>query len=349
MHDRHRPGGIVSRRAFLRTSTAAVGAGALLAPIGFRQAIAQGGGAAPAPRNARPGMTYRQLGRTRIAASRLVFGCGAALAGGGAERLIERALELGINLFDTGSAVVYRESERNLAPFLKAHRNEVWVISKAPLSVGRTPSEAVGVEDLRTAAGQWLSLLDQSLADLGTDHIDGYSLMAVSNPAVVRSEELRAAFEKAKAAGKVDFFGISTHANAANVLAAAADTGWYDYIMVAVTPAGWYDWDLKDLAKDTPPLVELRPLLDRARTAGIGLIAMKTGRWLAGRVAAEDSRSPFDTHYDEKLLAVPLNPFQRAYAFVLDHGLDVVNAHMPNLRQLEENVAAVAVGVHPAG
>ena len=50
----------------------------------------------------------------------------------------------------------------------------------------------------------------------------------------------------------------------------------------------------------------------------------------------------FDQHYNERLMAAPLSPFQRSYAYVLAHGLDVVNADIQDLAQLRENVAATA-------
>ena len=69
-------------------------------------------------RNERSSMTYRKLGRTNFMSSRLVFGCGAALEGGKGVRLLDRALEAGINHYDVGSNVYYKGSEQSLAPFL---------------------------------------------------------------------------------------------------------------------------------------------------------------------------------------------------------------------------------------
>ena len=80
----------------------------------------------------KPPMTYRKLGRTGFMSSKLVFGGGAALAGGKAVRLLDRALEAGINHFDVGSNVYYRGAEKSLAPFLKINRRNVWVASKGP-------------------------------------------------------------------------------------------------------------------------------------------------------------------------------------------------------------------------
>lgn len=293
-------------------------------------------------RNEQPSMTYRQLGRTNFMSSRLVFGCGAALVGGKAVRLLDRALEAGINHYDVGSDVVYKGSERRLAPFLKANRGNIWVASKAPLPVRTKQGEPITLEQAKTAARLWSELLDGSLKDLQSEYVDAYYLMAVDNPALISSEEVYKAFLDAKSAGKVGYFGISTHTNAQKVLEAAIKTGWYDLAMIGITPAGWYNWDTKGLEKDTPSLLELQPLLKQAGDAGIGLVGMKTVRYLAPmKSLGKGDSSAFDGFYDEDFRASSLNPFQRAYSYVLGHGLDVVNADMQNFKHLEENIIAV--------
>jgi len=291
----------------------------------------------------RPTMTYRKLGRTNFISSKLVFGGGAALAGGKSVRLLDRALEAGINHFDVGSNVVYRGAERSLAPFLKQHREKVWVASKAPLMIRVKPEDTITLEQAKTAAASWTKLMDSSLKALGIDHIDLYYLMAVDNPSVIGSEEIYNAFLTAKKAGKVGYFGLSTHKNAHKVLEAAIKTGWYDVAMLGITPAGWYDWDTHDLVSGTPALTGLESLLKRAGTAGIGLVGMKTVRHLASKSAmGKGDSTAFDRYYDKKFLASPLTPFQRAYAYVLEHGLDVINADMQNFKHLEENIIAAA-------
>ena len=283
-------------------------------------------------------MTYRKLGRTNFMSSRLVFGCGAALAGGKGVRLLERAFEAGINNYDNGTNDVYRESERSFAPFMKKHRDSIWVASKAPLSsddIG--PQDSVTVEQAKTAAKSWTKLLDASLKDLQTEYVDAYYLMAVNNPALVSSEEIYKAFVKAKSAGKVGYFGLSTHKNAQKVLEAAIETGWYD-------------WDTRSLLKGTPLLTGLESLLKRARDAGIGLISMKTARFLAPLSSAgKGNPSAFDKIYNDKLRASPLNAFQRAYVYVLEHGLDVANSDMQNFKHLEQNIIAAATSHTYAG
>jgi aryl-alcohol dehydrogenase-like predicted oxidoreductase len=321
----------------------------LLALLGFggaelaraAAALAESGAAAA---DAWPEMTYRTLGRTGHRGSRLVFGCGAALMFFGKDELLEEAFAHGINVFDVGTSDYYRYAESNLADFAKKHRDDIFLISKGLVGLDIAPQSMLSAEQHRTAASNWSRALDNSLRDLKRDHVDAYYVMATNNVSLVRSDEMHEAFLAAQKAGKVDHWGVSTHQNAQAVLEAAAETGRYSLAQIAVTPAGWYDWTEKSVQRDTPPMLALRPTLDKARAAGIGLIGMKAARHLAGRWLGfgPDRPSAFDAHYDPKFLAAPLSPFQRSYAYVLAHGLDAVNADSQSLAHLRENFTAAA-------
>jgi aryl-alcohol dehydrogenase-like predicted oxidoreductase len=73
----------------------------------------------------------RKLGRTGLDVSLLGFGCGAVgglMTKGAAadqERAVARAVELGINYFDTAQMYGDGESERNLGRVLKALKPNV--------------------------------------------------------------------------------------------------------------------------------------------------------------------------------------------------------------------------------
>jgi len=332
-----------TRRRFLRTLAAVgIGARALLRSGDARAARFAARSSAGQPTQW-PEVERRKLGRTAFEASRLVFGCGATLARGRKDDLLEAAFDAGINVFDSGTRRYYADAEVNLAPFLKRRRDDVFLISKAMTYLEVGPTDVIDSAQGREAARTWTGLLEQSLRELGVDYVDAYYVMASNNPSIVKSEEMHTAFERARKAGKVKHFGLSTHENAQRVLEAAIETGWYDLAQVAVTPAGWYDWEDKGILPDSPPMVGLRPFLDRVRASGIGLIGMKAGRYLAGRkFLGWGKPDAFDGHYDERLMASGLSPFQRSYAFVLAHGLDAVNADMGSFAHLEENVAAVA-------
>jgi len=69
---------------------------------------------------------------------------------------------------------------------------------------------------------------------------------------------------------------------------------------------------------------------------------MKAGRLIAPATSAgKGDPSAYDRFYPPFLLDTALSPHQRAYAFVVQHGLDAVNADMQSIRHFEENLAAV--------
>ena len=331
-----------SRRRFLKTLALLGVAGRTLLRSGdARAAVTELRAALDAAE--RPPMTYRQLGRTGYRASRLVFGCGAALSRGPRPDLLDAAFDAGINVFDVGFRGYYKDAEENLAPFLKKRRDEVFLISKAIVDRDIGPKDPVSSAQAKEAAASWLGRMDDSLRELQVEQVDAYYLMASNNPELVTSDELFAAFEKAKAAGKVRFFGLSTHQNAQKVLSAAADSGRFDLAMIAITPAGWYDWADKTILPGSQPMAELQPVLAAARAKGMGLVGMKAGRYIAGRRFLGWGRpTAFDEYYGKDLMDSGLSAFQKSYAYVLAHGLDVVNADMQSLAHLDENIVAAA-------
>ena len=177
------------------------------------------------------------------------------------------------------------------------------MISKGFVASDIDWDETITVEQAKKAAKGWTAYLDESLREMKIDHVDAYYYMGQNNVSVIKSEEIYKAFEEAKAQGKVSYLGISTHQNAANVLDAAADTGWFDLAMIAITPGGWYDWEDKSILPGSPSLKELQPVLEKAKEAGIGLVGMKAGRFIAGRAwLGWGNPDAFDKYYDEKLL-----------------------------------------------
>jgi len=327
----------IKRRSLLQSlSMVAVGGSALVKTGSLQAAVDE----ATQSVNNWPEMDYRELGKTGFKGSRLVFGCGAALMFGQANDLLEPALESGINVFDVGYRDYYRNAEENLAPFLNKHRDEIFLISKATAG-DITTNEAVSVDGAKKAARVWQNFMDASLKELQVEHVDAYYLMAANNTTIIQSEEMYSAFNAAKQAGKVSHWGLSTHENAENVLLAAAETGWYSLAQIAITPGGWYDWESKQVLQGSKDMIGLKPVLDTAREAGIGLIGMKAGRHLAGKFWLPwGNPDTFDKYYSSTVMKSKLSEFQRSYAYVLAHGLDAVNADMWYWQHMRENFVA---------
>jgi aryl-alcohol dehydrogenase-like predicted oxidoreductase len=334
--------GSISRRRFVQYLAMLIVGGRTLLNSGDARAAFYAARQAAGADGAWPKMSYRKLGRTNFNASRLVFGCGAALMFRKKDALLDAAYDAGINVFDVGYRGYYRNAEKNLAPFIRKVRDRVFLISKAPADLDVEPDARITVPQARQAADSWAKRLDASLKELRVDHVDAYYLMASYNPFLIESEEVYAVFERARQAGKVTHLGLSTHRNAEKVLLAAAGTGRYDLAMIAITPGGWYDWESKSVLEGSKPMTGLQPTLEKVRESGMGLIGMKAARHMAGLPILGWWKVPdaFDEYYDERLLSAPLSPFQRSYAYVLAHGLDVVNADMQTLAHLQENVIA---------
>jgi len=332
----------ISRRRFIQALAMLAVAGRTLLDSGDARAAVYAAREAGGAKAVWPEMTYRKLGRTGFDASRLVFGCGAALMFREKDALLNAAYDAGINVFDVGYRGYYRNAEANLAPFLRKVRDQIFLISKAPADLEVEPDAEVSVDQAKQASSLWGRRLDESLAELQVDRVDAYYLMASYNPSLIRSDEVLRVFQDAKKAGKVTHLGLSTHRNAQKVLLTAVETGWYDLAMIAITPGGWYDWESKSVLEGSPPMTELQPVLEKARQSGMGLVGMKAARHLAGLpiLGWWKKVDAFDRYYHEELLAAALSPFQRSYAYVLAHGLDVVNADMGSLAHLQENVLA---------
>lgn len=338
-----------NRRQFMTTLAAtSVGAQTLLQSGSVRAAIAEGKAKASLSQpGSWPQMAYRTLGRTGHNSSRLIFGCGAALSNKRRDELLHAAFDAGVNTFDVGFRSYYDDAEENLAPFLRTHRDKVFLISKAIVPTDVEPHEEITQAEARTAAQGWTERLNNSLKELGVDHVDAYYLMASNNVSVIASDEIQNAFATAKAAGKVSHLGLSTHQNASNVLNAATELGTFSLAMIAITPGGWYDWKTREVLPGSPPMRDLQSELQAARDAGIGLVGMKAGRYLAGRsFLGWGNPDAFDKYYAQPLLKARLSEFQRSYAFVLEHGLDAVNADMQTLAHLKENFVAAATSNH---
>src|SRR5262249_5777457 len=110
-------------------------------------------------------MRYRTLGRTGLKVSVLGFGCGAVgglmVRGSRAEqdRAVPRAIELGINYFDTAPQYGDGASEINLGRCLKALQRDVIIGTKVRIAT---------VDRVRIGEAV-ASSLDASLQRLGRD------------------------------------------------------------------------------------------------------------------------------------------------------------------------------------
>ncbi|MDE0100049.1 MAG: aldo/keto reductase [Truepera sp.] len=153
-------------------------------------------------------MEYRQLGRAGIKVSPLVLGS-ANFADptpeDEAHRIVDRAVEAGINLIDSGNVYADGESERFIGRALKAsgNRDKVLLATKAYYPTGPGPN------DQGNSRHQLIQACQDSLKRLQTDRIDLFQLHR-DDPEVPVEETLAALTDLIRW-GMVRYIGCSTH------------------------------------------------------------------------------------------------------------------------------------------
>jgi aryl-alcohol dehydrogenase-like predicted oxidoreductase len=241
----------------------------------------------------------RTLGKTGLRVSALGFGCGnvGGLMVRGApaerERAVARALELGINYFDTAPSYGNGLSEQNLGLALKALRVTPTVGTKFNLS------EA----DRRDVPGAIARSLETSLRRLGLDRVDllqcherivpagatGSRLAEASHIGVDRArvvDEIVPALQKLRGQGKLRFYGITALGDT-EALHETLDSGALDTAQVCfnlLNPSAGYPVPRGFPAQD------FKQMLRVAARREVGVIAIRV--LAAGALSGTEARHP---------------------------------------------------------
>src|SRR5260370_4381441 len=123
------------------------------------------------------------------------------------ERAVARAIELGINYFDTAAMYGNGESERNLGRVMKSLRPDIRVGTKVRIPAGERNHIAAAVTASLEASLQRLQLEQVDLFQLH-NHITEEGRDSDLPPGIVLGEVVPA-FERLREQGKTRFFGIT--------------------------------------------------------------------------------------------------------------------------------------------
>jgi aryl-alcohol dehydrogenase-like predicted oxidoreductase len=232
-------------------------------------------------------MEARVLGKTGLEVSVLSFGCGAVgglmVKGAAAdqERAVARAMEFGINYFDTAPMYGNGESERNLGRVLKAlKRPKILVGTKVFVEVGGDIGKFIA------------DSMDASLKRLGLDSVDLYQLHnpisdakreGALDPKTVR-EQVLPAFDSLREQGKARYFGFTALGDtpAIHKVLDAFDSAQVSYNLL--NPSAGMKLPLNYPAQDYGNLIE------RARASGVGTIGIRV--LAGGALSGVDTRHP---------------------------------------------------------
>jgi aryl-alcohol dehydrogenase-like predicted oxidoreductase len=199
---------------------------------------------------------YRILGKTGLRVTTVGYGCMITSD----PTVIARAVDMGINYFDTSRNYQSGQNERMVGAALGARRKDIFLASKS----NDNPSTGPGI----------LAEIETSLKELKTDHLDVWHLHGLSNPALITDELVEAEF-KAREQGKIRFVGVSTHnlpAIVDRVLEAKIEVVQAQYSFASDKSYG--------------------PAIEKLNAAGVGVIAMKVMARAGRRSPNQPARPP---------------------------------------------------------
>lgn len=204
-------------------------------------------------------MEYTKLGNSELNVSRICLGCmgfGDAAEGGhtwavdekSSNAIIKRALELGVNFFDTAASYQNGTSEQHTGKALRglARRDDIVVATKFfPRGEEEIKNGISGKQHIN-------QLLDRSLKNLGMDYIDLYICHMWDYHTPI--EEIMETLNEAVKSGKVRAIGMSNcyawQLAKANFI--AEKSGWHKFISIQ----GHYNLMFREEEREMKPFCE---------------------------------------------------------------------------------------------
>ena len=206
---------------------------------------------------------YRELGKTGLKISDISFGTGKL----NSASLIDRAVGLGINYFDT--APDYGQAEEHIGEYLKSKKGRDKIILASKLCAH---DPYPGHLPLGTAKKDYMEAVEGSLRRMNTDYLDFCFVHAIGEKKEADyekekerlfQEEMLSATEELKKQGKIRFRAVSSHGphHMEKLLMDAVKSGHFDLIMPSFN---FFEFP------------GMPGVLEEAKSRGLGVIAMKT-------------------------------------------------------------------------
>jgi hypothetical protein len=243
-------------------------------------------------------LSYKTLGRTGLKVTTVGFGCMITSD----PSVIERAVDIGINYFDTARSYQHGNNERMVGAALGAKRKQIVLSTKS------------GAQDKDRLLGD----IDTSLRELNTDYVDIWYLHGKSSPADIRDDMIEAQ-QLAKKQGKIRFAGVSTHGGQQQLLPWMAQKGVFDVVLTG------YNFTMD---------ASMEQAIAAAAKAGMGVVGMKV---MAGGFRGNKPGTPLYQKLQQD--GVPLAALKWV---VDKPNVATTIPSMTDMDQLDENLKAMA-------
>jgi len=251
----------MNRRNFISKGLAGI-AGALALPkFGF-----MGTAYKRAEEGKKHKLVYRTLGKTGIKLPIVSMGTMDAIS----EALVRTALDGGISHIATAQYYARGRAEEFVGKISKNYKREEIILATGVIPQPLDYKSGVYSKD--TDIAKFEKDFEGSLKRMDVDYVDIFYLPFAAKKESVMFEPLMKSMEKIKKAGKARFLGVGSHSFVPEAVRAAADSNFYDVVMLA------YNFQIKDIE-------ERKQAVAYAAKKGMGIVAMKTitgESWTAG-------------------------------------------------------------------
>lgn len=153
-------------------------------------------------------MKYRRLGKTEIRVSEVSLGTWQLGGGWGktydksvARKILETAIEKGVNFLDTADVYSDQQSEKSVGEMVKEDRDNLYIATKIGRRINPHVNEGYTPEVLE-------KYVDEALINTGLEYIDLVQLHCPPSPVYSR-DDIFQKLEDIRNSGKVRHFGIS--------------------------------------------------------------------------------------------------------------------------------------------
>jgi aryl-alcohol dehydrogenase-like predicted oxidoreductase len=230
-------------------------------------------------------MRYRKLGNTDIMMPVIGFGCGntaGLMIWGEPEdrlRAAEKAMDLGINYFDTAATYGNGKSEENLGPVLAKLSTRPLVGSKVALQADELSDIAGGIRKSVERSLQRLGLEYLDVVHLHnrvTSHREPGQILAIGPLLTVKEmlgpNGVQETFEALQQEGKLRYFGFCAFGGDVEAYNAVVDEGRFHSLLV------FYNVLNPTSGRTMPPAFnqhDYGQVIDRAAAKGIGIVALR--------------------------------------------------------------------------
>ncbi len=235
-------------------------------------------------------MKYRLLGRTGLKVSELCLGTMtfgenffniAVVDQSSADAMVGRALDAGVNFFDTADVYSYGRSEEVLGQALKTSgipREQLIVATKVRSAMSEPATTGAGdVNNVGLSRQHIFAAIEHSLRRLGTDYIDLYQVHGWDHLTPI--EETLRALDDLVRQGKVRYIGCSNWSarHLMKALCLSRANGWAEFVSLQA----YYSLVGRDLEHELLPL---------CREEGVGVLPWSplSGGFLSGKYRRED-------------------------------------------------------------